>query len=224
MNSVSMPGVMPYIPKQRFVRIDCDLQGPTGEPSYPGFWFEARQNLTNGERSELVDAIQALDHQIAEVTDVAMDTAEALDATLAGLRRKPDDAAPDWQPDGKAIRCVQAEQREVLDRHIATVTALDRERRDLVTPHIRAWNLFEAGDDGEPVPVPPPAEGGVAVLEAVEPELSQWMIVSCLNAYRLGKGLSSSMRSGGSQEPTNAPPAAGPQIPQQPSRRSRRKS
>ena len=215
--------VVPFIPKARYIRIECDLTDDSGELRYPGFWCEVRQNMTNGERDELVRDIREIDEQITALADETMDAAETLDATLAEARRKPDDAPADWKADSKRIRALQAEQRAMLDAYTQRATELDRQKRDLIAPHIKAWNLYEADSDEEPTPVPPPCEGGAAVLEAIEPDLCQWMIVTCMTAYRLGKALGSSMTSGAPQEPGNAPSSAGPQVPKASRSRTSRK-
>ncbi len=215
--------ITPFIPKQRYLRLECDLTDDAGELRYPGFWCEVRQNMTNGERDELVRDIKEIDEQITALTDATMSAAEAVDARLAEIRRKPDDAPADWSADTKAVRALQAEQRAMLDAYTAQATALDRQKRDLIAPHIKAWNLYEADGDEEPVPVPAPSEGGATVLEAIEPDLCQWMIVTCLTAYRLGKALGSSKTSGALQEPGNAPSSDGPQVPKASRSRTSRK-
>jgi hypothetical protein len=207
-----MSAPIPFVLKARYIRIDCDLKDEAGELSYPGFWFEARQNLTNGERRELVDALKAIDDQISVWHNNVMDRADDLDDEAALLRTRPDDAPDNWKADERALRKVQSASRSLLNDHQVELIRLDRMRRDLVTPYIRAWNLFEPSDEGEPIPVPPPVEGGAVVLEEAAPDLAQWMIGQCTQAYRSGKALSSSMTSGASQEPTNAPTIAGPQV------------
>lgn len=220
-----LPENIRFIPKARYVRIECDMTDPEGALRYPGFWFEARQNMTNGERIQLVEDVKELDDAIQALQDAAMDQAEDIDRRRIALIKRPDDAPPTWKSDAKAVRAIDAEMRVFLDEHTARMNALDRKKRDIISPYIRAWNLYELDEEsGESLPVPAPAHGGAIVLEEVEPDLCSWMIVTCLNAYRLGKALGASKKSGESQEPTNAPTsAAGPQIQPQPIRRSRKK-
>lgn len=220
-----LPENIRFIPKARYVRLECDLRDDDNELRYPGFWFEARQNMTNGERIQLVEDIKEIDDEIQAVADAGMDRAEDIDRRRNELTKRPDDAAPTWKTDAKAIRAIDAEMRAFLDQHREQLTALDRKKRDIIAPYIRSWNLYEYDEEsGESIPVPAPAQGGAIVLEEIEPDLCSWMIVTCLNAYRLGKALGASKKSGESQEPTNAPTsAAGPQIQPQPIRRSRKK-
>lgn len=220
-----LPENIRFIPKARYVRLECDLLDEAGELRYPGFWFEARQNMTNGERIQLVQDIKEIDDAIQDVSDAAMDRAEDIDRRRNELTRRPDDAPPTWKTDAKAIRAIDAEMRAFLDEHRERLTALDRKKRDIVAPYIRAWNLYEYDEAaGTSIPVPSPAQGGAIVLEEIEPDLCSWMIVTCLTAYRLGKALGASKASGESQQPMSAPTsAAGPQIQAQPIRRSRKK-
>lgn len=84
--------------------------------------------------------------------------------------------------------------------------APDVETFPVIAPWIRAWNAYDAGDDGEPVPIPPPSVAGADALGQIESAMSSWLFTQILIGYRGGKGSKSSREaSAGPQVPGNVP-------------------
>lgn len=199
---------------EQFVRLDCDLKDPAGELLYPGFWIDARKNLTVGERMALVDALEALDIEANDLSDHYLELGEDLEA-------QKEAAQAEEKPDRSLIRSLDREAQRMIREYRRKLEHIGERRRELIVPHIRAWNLC----DGDGTPIPAPRDGGSAVLQTAFPDLVVWMTITVMTAYRLGKALSTTISSGDAQVPGQEQNVSGPQvIDTQPSRRSRKKS
>lgn len=97
---------------------------------------------------------------------------------------------------------------------------------ELAAPHIRDWNLYERGEDGQPVRVAPPSEQGIAAFNRLDPALVGWVLDTLQGAYKGGKDLSGSpTTSGDAPAPGTGSSAAEPPATKRPSSpRSRRPS
>ncbi len=215
-----------YVVAEDWIRLDCDLTDADGNRIYD-VWIEARKNLTIGEQRRLQEALEALNDEMQDVIDERMELAEEIDLEFKALNTRPADLKADaaWTPDQRALRANKRRSRDLGREIQQRVSDVIRRRRELVFPHIRAWNLSALSDDGTVAPVPPPREGGVDALDSAAPELVDWMISRVSTAYQLGKALTSTTVSAGSQEPTNEPDSGGPKvIPMSNSRASRKSS
>ncbi len=184
-----------FIVREKTTRVECNL------PGWEGLWIEVRQNLTQGERAALIEDLEAIEDRVHELRDRTAVWAEAHDAAVA--------AATDAE---EKVR-LRKELRQWEREYPKQLEAILSERLPLIVPHIRGWNLFARGDDGEPEPLPAPVDGGVAVLADLDRDLVWWMATQILTAYRGGKSLSGSSRTRGeSQAPTSASTSDGPQV------------
>jgi hypothetical protein len=209
------PTVQPQIIlTEEYVRVECDLKDDAGTLIYPGFWIEARKNMTIGERMVMVNALEAIDDQRDDQQESILDRAEQIDAELAAVDLATPEGRREKRSLDRRMRDLLREQRHMLNE--ATVR-----QQAIITPYIRAWNIH----DGDGAPLPPPMAGGAAALDDVFPDLVRWMIAVCQTAYRMGKGLGTGTTSGESPVPTPEPSSAGPQVVNtSPTRRSRKKS
>jgi hypothetical protein len=201
----------PFILKERFTRIDCPLDG------YAGLWFEVRMNLSNGELHALREAVRDVDDRITDVSDTFVERADEIDARLKAI---PTD-------DRVGRRAIQREITQIQRECEDALFPLHVERRNLVAPHVRAWNLFEPNPDGgEPRPIPPPREQPESLAD-LGPDVVRWLCQEVLTAYAGGRGFTpGSETSGTAPEPGRMQSSGGPQIrePLSPSRTSRTKS
>jgi hypothetical protein len=197
-----------YIAGQRFVWVECDIAG------YEGFRAEVRQNLRQGERNALREALAAIEDIVESVQLQAMERAQDIDARVA-----QDDLTATQQ------MALRAEQRRLLSQFNLDVERELQAQHRLIAPHVRAWNLYAVADDGEPVPVPPPSVAGDEVFDQLDRPLIAWLIRELLMAYRGGKGLTASVMTSGEQpEHGGAQTQDGPQVIELPNtRRSRQK-
>ena len=188
-----------FIVREKYTRVDCDL------PGWEGFWIEVRQNLAQWERTALIEALEANEDRVHELQDAMTEWARETDAAMA---------ATDDPAEKKRLRAaIRAFERQ----YPKDLEAILAERFPLIVPHVRAWNLFARGDDGEPVPLPPPCEGGVEVLVDLDRDLVWWMARQILTAYRGGKSLSGLSTTRDESQPlTSASPSAGPQVTAEP--------
>lgn len=187
----------PFILKERFTRIDCPLDG------YAGLWFEVRMNLSNGELHALREALRNLDDRITEVSDAFVDQVDDIDARLRALPAE----------DRAGRRAVQREITQVQRACEDALAPLHVERRNLVAPHVRAWNLCEPDPDGgEPRPIPPPREQPESLAD-LGPDVVRWLCQEVLTAYAGGRGFApGSETSGTAPEPGRMQSSGGPQI------------
>ena len=89
----------------------------------------------------------------------------------------------------------------------------------------RDWNVYEKGEDGQPVKVTPPIEGGVESFMRTNPKITGWILDEIQAAFLGGKGLSGSpKRSETRPEPGTEQSAAEPPATKPSSRRSRKNS
>lgn len=90
----------------------------------------------------------------------------------------------------------------------------------------RDWNVYEAGEDGQPVKIAPPIEGGIQSFLRTNPKITTWILDEIQAAFLGGKGLSGSpAKSGPPPEPGTGQSAAEPPAPKaSSSRRSRKNS
>lgn len=203
-----------YVLKAKTVRVECELVSKqTGEPAYPGLWAEVRSNLVIGEKRDLQEAAQELDRRQDANRDRTMAIAADIDTRRAALA--DDDA------EGRAALAV--EQTAMLKAFSAENDQILIERFALIAPHVHRWNLYTVDGAGEVVPVPPPKEAGVAVMDEIDIDLVIWLTQQTLTAYRLGF-VPGSPTSGAPQEPTPAPKNATPTAKTSNTRRSRKKS
>jgi hypothetical protein len=79
----------------------------------------------------------------------------------------------------------QVDYCKELMRNSATTTYT--EVFELIAPFVVAWNAmaFDRAS-GELAPVPPPAEVGVDAFRAVDPLISNWLLLEIAQAYRGG--------------------------------------
>lgn len=198
-----------YVAGERYVWVECE------EPGYEGFRAEVRQNLTQGERTLLRERLAAIEDRIEVIQLASMDKAQELDERTAGTKPGPAEQMH-----------IRAEQRKLLAEFNADVEREMLEQHRLIAPYVRAWNLYRVGEDGEPVAVPAPRDGGDDVFDLLERPLVSWLIYELLVAYRGGKGLSASVTTSDEQQaPTDEQTHVGPQvIDMSNTRASRRKS
>jgi len=185
-----------YVSGERFIWVECE------EPGYEGFRAEVRQNLTQGERTLLRERLASIEDIIEAIQLDSMAKAEELDERTTGSKPSP----------AEQMR-IKAEQRKLLAEFNADVEREMLEQHRLIAPYVRAWNLFRVGEDGEPVAVPAPRDGGDDVFNQLERPLVSWLIYELLVAYRGGKGLSASVTTSDEQQaPTDEQTHVGPQV------------
>ena len=176
-----------FVVNRQYVRMEAPE-----DSGFAGFWADVRQNLTNGERRMLIDALN-------EITE--RETA-ALDAIRAEMQ-----ALSDAADAGEDRRALNAQSVPLLSRFDAEREQYQREAWLLITPHIRSWNAVLM--DGDVVtPIPAPADGGMASIEAITSDMAEWLCQRVLVAYRSGKGVSSSLKKPGG----SPPPGGGPKL------------
>ena len=176
-----------FVVNRQYVRMEAPE-----DSGFAGFWADVRQNLTNGERRVLIDALN-------EITE--RETA-ALDAIRAEMQ-----ALSDAADAGEDRRALNAQSVPLLSRFDAEREQYQREAWLLITPHIRSWNAVLM--DGDVVtPIPAPADGGMASIEAITSDMAEWLCQRVLVAYRSGKGVSSSSKKPGG----SPPPGGGPKL------------
>lgn len=190
---------------ERYVRIDAPE-----DSGFPGFWCEVRQNLSNGDRKRLVEAID-------DAIQPAIDEIEASKAENRGYSAElKEGAAPERQT------AILKRLSEMSDRMDALAEQMDETRWRLVAPYVRDWNAFE-GDP--PERIPPPQMGGVDSMNAVTRDMANWIAGEVLQAYRSGKGvLNRSKPPGDSGLPTGGPRQASGTAKSGSTRRSRTSS
>jgi hypothetical protein len=66
-----------------------------------------------------------------------------------------------------------------------------RMEQELIAPYVKDWNATGLDEDGKERPLPPPAEAGPDVFEAIYPEMYDWIVRHVLLGYRTGKGVGS---------------------------------
>lgn len=192
------------------VRIACDLKdADTGDLMYDGFWIEARRNLSNGERRQLIEAATEIDQR---VETLIAENKQSTDAYIEALQAAEGDAE-------KQTTLTQAQTVHAL-RYVDEITAIGIERFTLVAPHIHRWNLITIGADGDIAAVPSPRDDVAAALDAITPDIAGWLLNATLMAYRRGFAIGS-RTSGARQEPTPEPSAESPKTSGSRSRRSR---
>jgi len=189
---MSVPSIQPFVLREQYVRVNCDLKGKDGELAYDGLWIECRKNLTNGEREILIQLDEEISDELTEIGARYVEQGNVIDAERLTLA--PDDKDGHERLNAATHALVKAQTREYK--------ATARKRQELIVPHIRAWNLFTLDDDGNATPVPPPKDGGIAMLEEVTPDLVGWMLTMLLTAYRTGFGIGSA-RSVAPPQPMN---------------------
>jgi hypothetical protein len=205
-----------FIPDEQYVKVECDLKDESGELLFPTFWVEVRKNLTIGERSGVIDQLNTITDEVERFNDQVLDRHDDLEAALEAAKATGDNRSV--RAINRQVSDLIAEQRNQLDRFT------DR-RRAIVAPYIRGWSLGERLPDGTVQPLPAPREAGPDAFTDVPLLLTNWIVSTCQNAYRLGKPMGTTTASAGSPEPTPAPTAAGPQvIDTSPTRRSRKRS
>lgn len=187
--------------RARYVRVLCDFTDSTGNQPYAGLWMEVRRNLVIGERAELLEQLKSIRETQIEAVKALRAEAEELDKN----RPVSDDrTAAEFGP---LLLEYRIKVDEISRRRGAIDDADTRAKFALLAPHVRAWNLGYVDADGSFVTIPPPAVGGIAVMDEMETELIGWMQDKILEGYRLGFPIGS-VRSGVSLEPTRMPDAS----------------
>lgn len=187
--------MQPFIARDRYVWVECEL------PGYEGFRAEVRQNLTQGERTTLRERLAELEEQMADLQLGHMERAREIDE-----RRAVATTPVESMRESAATRDLLAEFSVEVERRLL-------QQNELIAPHVRAWNLFLPGADGEPEPVPAPQVAGPGVFDELDRPLVGWLISEVLMAYRGGKGLSAgSTRSAEQPAPGPEPTSDGPQV------------
>lgn len=208
---MTVPGM--FIPKATTVRVWCDITDKvTGEKPYEGLWADVRRNLTNGERMEFVEASRAIDVE-----------GEALTTTRHEQHAAYLKAMTEADGDADRQRALIAQEIAEADAFYTAAQTQMVARFELLAPHVHAWNVFEIDEQGEPVPVPPPRDGGAAVLVSINNEIVRWLLDSTIQAYRMGFAIGS-RTSGAQPEPTPGPSAEKPNASTSSSRPSRKRS
>lgn len=177
-----------FVVNRQYVRMEAPENSV-----YAGFWAEVRQNLTNGERKTLMDALQA-------ISEREQDERAALSAEIDAMQAEIEERRTANAPQDKAFITKLADLTGKLD------VITDRAQRDavaLVVPHVKAWNAVEM--DGDEVrPIPPPCEGGMASIDAITADMGVWLCGALLSAYRSGKGVRTPAK-----KPDDLPPPVG---------------
>lgn len=191
----------PFILKERYITIDCPF------PKYAGLWFEVRMNLSNGELQALREALEELDDRVDVIREHHLSIGDDLDERLNAL---PED-------DHKGRRAVLREGRENQRAYVKALQPIGIERRNLVAPHIRNWNVFEpAADGGEPTLLPVPRDTPESI-NALPPDVILWLSREVIKAYTGGEGFAaSSGTSVPAPEPGNALTSGGPTVAPEP--------
>jgi hypothetical protein len=182
----------PFILSERYIRVDAP-----DDSGFAGFWCEVRQNLSNGDRRLLVEALDEISDSAAEQIEASRVEAERIAESLnAGLPPTEQRAAL------KRLGELTAQMEELGE--------LARTQRwALAAPHIRDWNAHTSEGDETPAKVTPPAKGGVLSLDEITRDMADWIVNQVLMAYRSGKGvLNRSTPPGDSGRPTGGPKAA----------------
>lgn len=182
-----------FILAERFVRLDAPA-----DSTFAGFWVEVRQNLTNGERKVLIERLDEIAQAVAETSGPLITESNAQAERVRGGELSGPEAAA-------AIQRINAITTQLTD---ATATA-HLNAMALILPHIRDWNVYQPGEDGEPVKAEPPATAGLSAMDAITDEMGEWLKVQVLSAYRSGKGVTKrSTPPGASGLPTGGPKVA----------------
>lgn len=183
----------------RFVVAEQYLRVEAPEDSaFAGFWAEVRENLTNGERQQLLDRLQ----EIEETDEQRFQASHA-------VTRELDERMTAAAGNVSAQAIVAAEIDIFLEAWRRETESRKRLKWALVTPYIRAWNVATRdGEDAEYIDAPPPSVGGIAALEHVTEDMAIWLCSLVLAAYRLGKGVNRQLK-----KPNASPgPTPGPNI------------
>lgn len=175
--------LLPFVVAEKWIWLECDV-----DDDHTGFSAEVRLNLTNAERERLLLLVR-------EVDETRQAIAARFDAKLKPLI----DAKDAENADRLAIG---GEIANLIDAVNAEHEANTARIREAIAPYIRAWNAAVMAEDGALIEAPPPRTAGVAAFAAVDQVMEMWLITSCLNAYRGGKGLTrSSTKPGASARP-----------------------
>ncbi len=186
-DDLARPTFTPFVVEAEYVWVDCDLPG-----FYKDFKVEVRANLKNRERKRLyteINAINADAERIAE--NNRLESAQIDQQRTAAV-----EAA-----DTNAINAAIEAGADLLFRTAQAFDGNTRRIHELITPYVRNWNAGEIDEDGNAVNAAPPMVAGVDAFEAIDNTMTQWIVRTLLQAYRGGKGLSSS-------SPTHDGPAA----------------
>jgi hypothetical protein len=162
--------------------------------------MEVRRNLIIGERAELIAKLDAIkDEANSAIEDLRAEAKQIDDSRPKSEDRDAATFVLEFADYKAKVDAIAKKRGQIDDRVV-------REKFALLAPHIRAWNLATEDEHGAMVRVPPPHDGGVAVMDELEPELIGWMEDKLLEGYRLGFPIGS-QRSGVSLEPTKSPDA-----------------
>lgn len=167
-------GFQPFILAERYIDIECE------EPGYEGFSINVRMNLSNGERIALEHAIN--EQQAANKAEIEKRQFEIRECGRVSDEAKTANDLATIERMTARINAIVEESGEMVQRN-------ERHTRGLIAPHIRRWNVYTTGLDGEPVAVAPPAVAGTEAFDAVDGAMMQWLVTTILGAYRGGKGL-----------------------------------
>lgn len=117
---------------------------------------------------------------------------------------------------------------ELAELGIARRTGNDQRLAVMVAPWIRDWNLYEAGEDGEPAKVPPPTEATEDPFRSLlrcDRLVVTWILDQLEVGFKGGKGSSVGLSTSATEPaPTPEPNASDKPIPKPNSRPSPAKS
>jgi hypothetical protein len=213
------PSYAPFAVDAVYEWIECDL------PKYAGFRIEARLNLRNRERKQLIALLDDQEAERKRISDNGMKRGTELQKRVDDLDARRTALVDAGDTDALAAiteeSAALAEERASLILGMNAAYAVSFGRiHEAIAPHIRDWNLAYH-DDGVLIDVPPPAEIGAEAFEDVDQTLLTWIVSALLSAYRGGKGLSGSSTTPG--EPDAPPPASNGTPPSAKPTTSRRK-
>lgn len=192
-DAVARPvGFNGFVVRERYTRVHCDA------PGYEELWAEVRTNLIHAERDAFVTELQRIDQE-------AVDRLESFRARYTALAENVANAKDD-EARAQAI----AERDAFMAAEIKAAAETRRKRFALVAPYVRAWNVY----DDEYRPVPPPKDDLDAAMAWTDDTIVQFLIKTCAEAYKGGKGLRpSSSASAPTPEPGSEPPSGSETAP-----------
>lgn len=176
-DDLARPTFAPFDVEAEYVWIDCDLK------NYEGFKVEVRMNLRNKERKRMNIAIDDINAERERISANVLKRSKELDKKIAAVRDKGTE---------KAIEAASEEKFAFLE---STATAYDEnvaKVHKLICPYIRAWNVVERDEAGELVDAPPPMTVGLEAFDAIDQQMTWWLVKTIQSAYRGGKGFSGS--------------------------------
>lgn len=184
-----VPPVGLFVVAERYVRVEATADDPdVVAGDFAGLWVEVRSSLTWGERANLIERLRDLDRERDDIYAAAEQRIVEEERARAGA------------PESGRLAGIRAVNRVIAEMNEALET-IPLRRLALIAPYVRAWNL----------PGPPPAQAGIEAFDVFPAAAIPWLERMVTTAYRLGKGVLSSLpRSNGLPGPTPVPSTTTP--------------